>query len=86
MKGLKTGGRLPGTPNKKSLEVRELIAKTYPDYHPLLALCEIAVDKNNDVALRLQANKEVAKYVCPQLKTITLVEDDPEVVIRVIRE
>lgn len=85
MKGLKTGGRLPGTPNKKSLEIRELIAQRYPDYHPVLALAEIAQDTSNEVSLRLQANKEVAKYVCPQLKSIEIKEHQEETRIVVVR-
>lgn len=75
MRGKKTGGRLPGTPNKKSLEIRELVEERYPGYHPVLALAEIATDPTNEVTIRLQANKEVAKYLCPQLKSIEVKED-----------
>jgi len=86
MKGKKTGGRLPGTPNKKSLEIRELVAQRYPNYHPVLALAEIATDPANEVAIRLQANKEVAKYMAPQLKAIEIRDGkEDEVKIIVVR-
>ena len=86
MKGKMTGGRLPGTPNKQSLHIMQLIAEKYPNYHPVLALVEIA-NSSQDVSIQLQANKEVAKYVCPQLKSIEIKEDKGEetriVVVRV---
>lgn len=85
MKGLKTGGRTSGRLNKKSQAISDLIAKKYPTYHPILSLVEIAQDTNNDVSLRLQANKEVAKYVCPQLKSIEIKEQQEETRIVVVR-
>lgn len=86
MRGKKTGGRLPGTPNKKSLEIRDLVAEKYPGYHPVLALAEIATDPANEVSIRLQANKEVAKYVAPQLKAVEIKhKEDEEVRIIVVR-
>lgn len=78
MRGKKTGGRLPGTPNKKSLEIRELVTERYPGYHPVLALAEIATDPTNEVTVRLQANKEVAKYLCPQLKSVEVKDNRDE--------
>ena len=85
MKGRKTGGRTSGTLNKKSQAVGELIAQKYPTYHPILSLVEIAQDTSNEVSLRLQANKEVAKYVCPQLKSIEIKEYQEETRIVVVR-
>ena len=72
MKGLKTGGRTKGTPNRKTQGIVELITEKFPNYHPLISLAEIANDFSNDVAIRLQANKEIAKYICPQLKAIAV--------------
>lgn len=85
MKGKKTGGRLPGTPNKQSLHIMQLIAEKYPNYHPVLALVDIA-NSSQDIAIQLQANKEVAKYVCPQLKSIEIKEEkDEDIKILVVR-
>ncbi len=84
-KGKKTGGRVKGTSNKDKQELIDMIQAEYPDYHPLLALAEIA---NTDIKkcvgtdsdgiavmvidhnLKLQASKEVCKYIVPQLKSI----------------
>lgn len=74
MKGAKTGGRQAGTPNKKSTAIRDLIAHHYPDYHPVLSLAKIAQDERHEVTIRLQAHKEVAKYICPQLKSIEIAD------------
>ncbi len=81
MKGLKTGGREKGTPNRKTQGIAESIAERFPNYHPVIALAEIANDPSCDIIIRMQAHKEVAKYLCPQLKAVSvnLVEDiEPE--------
>ena len=65
----KTGGREKGTPNRERELIRNLITERYPDYHPVIAMTEIALDENNPVELRLSAHKEVAKYIEPQLKS-----------------
>ncbi len=84
-KGKKTGGRTKGTSNKDKQELIDMIQEEYPDYHPLLALAKIANtditrcvgqdDEGNaimvtDHNLKLQASKEVCKYIVPQLKSI----------------
>lgn len=73
----KTGGRLPGTPNRQTTELIDLIRCKYPAYHPVLALVDIA-NTSEDISIKLQANKEVAKYICPQLKSVELKEDKQE--------
>ena len=88
MKGQKTGGRIPGTPNKSTKAIAELLVEKYPGYHPIIALAEIANDKTQEVAIRLHANKEVAKYICPQLKSI---ESNPgnekqKITVRIVRD
>jgi len=72
MKGKKTGGRKKGIPNRDTQEISEMLKEKFPDYHPVIALAAIANNKKVDLSLRLQANKEVAKYVCPQLKAMEL--------------
>ncbi len=73
--GFKTGGRRKGTPNHDRQQLNDMIAERYPGYHPVLALAGIANDSENDIHIRLQANKEVAKYICPQLKAIDITSD-----------
>ena len=64
------GGRPKGSRNKRSLELAELLAKQFPGYDPVAAMAAMANDTSLDEPLRLAANKEVAKYVRPQLKAI----------------
>ena len=85
MKGQKTGGRISGTPNKSTKAIAEMLADKYPHYHPIIALAEIANDKKQDIAIRLHANKEVAKYICPQLKSIESKQEKENITIRVVR-
>lgn len=86
MKGKKTGGREVGTPNKISTLIAELIAGKYPDYHPVMSLVEIANDKKQDINIRFHCHKEVAKYICPQLKSVEIKEQIKDVKIHIIRE
>ena len=62
--------RPAGVPNKRKAALLKRLEQDFPDYHPVAELAKIANDKENDVATRLQANKEVAKYVEPQLKAV----------------
>jgi len=68
--GKKHGGRTKGTPNKDKKELIDMIQEKFPDYHPLLALAEIANDDESDKNLKLQASKEVCKYIVPQLRSV----------------
>ena len=77
MKGKKTGGRLPGTLNRQTSELIDLIKFKYPGYHPVVALVDIA-NSSQDISIRLQANKEVAKYICPQVKSVEIKDNTPE--------
>ena len=92
-KGKKTGGRTKGTANKAKQELIDMIQAEYPDYHPLLAMAEIAntdimrcvgVDEDGvavmvtDHNIKLQASKEVCKYIVPQLKAIEHTGKDGE--------
>ena len=66
----KTGGRQKGTRNKRTSELTELLEKQFPGYDPVVQLAGFANDEANELALRAQCAKEVAKYVRPQLKAI----------------
>ena len=83
--GERRGGRQKGTANKDKQQLIDMIQAEYPDYHPLLAMAEIAntdimryvgVDEDGaavmviDHNIKLQASKEVCKYIVPQLKAI----------------
>lgn len=67
----KTGGRAKGTPNRKPQELLDMIQAEFPNYHPLLALAGIANGNGKD-DLKLQAHKEICKYINPQLRAVDL--------------
>jgi hypothetical protein len=83
--GKKTGGRTKGTPNAERKELNQLMAEKFPDYHPVIAMAEIANDELNDVDIRLTAHKEVSKYVAPQLKAIEISGSLATQVIRIAK-
>lgn len=68
--GNKTGGRQKGTPNKNKQALLEAIQDRFPEYHPVLAMAEIANDEKADPAMRFQAHKEVAQYIEPKRKAV----------------
>lgn len=65
-------GDRTGSPNKNKQALIKLLESRYPGYHPVYELVDIALNKENDVNTRLQANKEVAGYIVPKLKAIEL--------------
>jgi hypothetical protein len=66
----KTGGRQKGTKNVRSTVLSDLLEIKYPSYNPVLAMAEIAHDKTQDMTMRFNAHKEVAKYTNHQLKAV----------------
>ena len=86
-RGFKTGGRVQGTPNNNHKALSEMLKDRFPDYHPVIALAEIGNDMQNDTAVRLHAHKEVAKDICPQLKSIEVADTtDNQIIVRILRE
>ena len=73
--GLKTGGRQVGTPNRNRTALRERLATSYPDYDPLIALAEIALDQSNDLRIRIDCHKTIAAYTHPKMRTSAPVEE-----------
>jgi hypothetical protein len=72
-KGVKTGGgSRKGIPNKQPssfrTQLREYCESIGADPHKFLA--DIIVDPDAEVGLRVNAAKELAKYLEPQLKAI----------------
>ncbi|RLW63582.1 MAG: hypothetical protein B6D73_15185 [gamma proteobacterium symbiont of Stewartia floridana] len=69
-KGKKTGGRQAGTPNKDKQPLLDALRERFPDYHPVLAMAEIANDEEAPRELRFQAHKEVSQYIEPKRKAL----------------
>lgn len=69
-------GRKAGTPNKVNAELFARLQKHVEDkcgiegYDPLFALAEIASDEKVDVAIRVKAHADVARYIHPQKKAV----------------
>jgi len=56
-------------PKRRILQILE---EQFPEYNSVVEMARMAQDESNDLALRLTANKEVAKYCFPQLKAVDL--------------
>lgn len=65
-------GRKKGQKTKRSLELEEIMATKFPNYDPVASMAEIANDITVDLQLRITCHKEVAKYVRPQLRSMTI--------------
>jgi len=72
----KTGGKKKGSVNKEKKELQQLMAEKFPNWHPVIAMTEVANDNEVDIQTRLIAMKEVSKYVAPQLKAVELTNPD----------
>jgi len=66
--GRKTGGRVAGTPNKKTLDVIERLEQLGCD--PIEGMAKIAMDAANPPELRGRMFSELAQYVVPKRKAI----------------
>ena len=75
-KGERRGGRQKGTPNKKTQALQDLIAEKYPGYNPVLEMVDMALDDETPKDLKFACNKEVAKYMVPQLKAIEVTQGE----------
>jgi hypothetical protein len=64
----KTGGRKLNTGNKITSDLRALLDEL--GCNPIEGMGRIAVDQKIDIAIRLRAHAELAKYLHPQLKAI----------------
>jgi hypothetical protein len=64
--GHKTGGRIKGTPNKRTQAVAETLEALGCD--PIEGMARIAMDENAELSIRAQMYKELAQYVAPKRK------------------
>ena len=67
-KGLKTGGRKSGTPNRRTQNIEEKLDAMGCD--PILGMAKIAIDSRQPIELRAAMFKELAQYVAPKRKAI----------------
>lgn len=58
--------------------VANLLAINYPNYNPVLAMAELAMDEDVDIKDRIQCHKEVAAYCFPKMKAEEVKDDGAE--------
>ena len=66
----KTGGRVSGTPNRKTHELTEKLKELGCD--PIGGLAGIAMDTKTAPELRVRCYAELAQYVYPKRKAVDL--------------
>ena len=71
--GHKTGERKPGTPNRQTREIGELLESL--GHNPIEAMVQIATDPNASLELRGRMNAELAHYVYPKRKAVEVAAD-----------
>jgi hypothetical protein len=58
--------------------VASLLAINYPNYNPVLAMAELAMNEEIDIKDRIQCHKEVAAYCFPKMKAEEIRDDGAE--------
>ena len=66
--GFKSGGRVAGTPNKRSQEVKQRLDELGCD--PIEGMAKLAMDDDTSNELRGQMYKELAQYIAPKRRAI----------------
>ena len=66
--GLKTGGRVAGTPNRRTVEVMDRLEALGCD--PIEGMARIAMDTTVPVEVRARMFAELAGYVAPKRKAV----------------
>lgn len=68
--GFKTGGRVAGTPNRKTADAVALLEGL--GCSPLESMAKIASDESVDIAIRVSIWKDLASYLYPKRKAVEL--------------
>jgi len=80
--GRKTGGRIAGTPNKKTEELAQRLAAIGCD--PVEGMAIIAMDEANPPELRGRMFAELAQYLYPKRRATEIKTDNgPKVVFQI---
>ncbi len=74
--GFKTGGRVKGTPNKRTLDVVLRLENIGCD--PIEGMAKLAMDSTNSPELRGRMYSELAQYIYPKRRAAELNFDDQE--------
>jgi len=74
--GHKTGGRAPGTPNKRTQEAAQILDEL--GCNPICGMAEIAMSKSHPIELRARMFMGLAHYVYPKRKAVAVSVAEPE--------
>lgn len=80
-RGMKTGGRSAGTPNKRTQEVVERLQGL--DCDPIEGMARIAMDKGTPLELRGRMYAELAQYVACKRKAMEIRTVEDKVVFQI---
>ena len=83
-KGIKTGGRVTGTPNKRTIEAMQKLNKLGCD--PIEGMARIAMDESNSIELRAKMLSDLAPYVYPKRKTVDISSNNEGLTVIVSRD
>lgn len=72
-RGYKTGGRVAGTPNKRTKDVIDRLAALGCD--PIEGMARIAMDVSNPVEIRGRMYAELAAYLFPKRRAVEVGEN-----------
>lgn len=62
----------------RSKDLLAAIQQRYPNYHPLIAIAEIAHSSEASLDLQFQCHKTIAKYIEPELKAVEVKTESNE--------
>lgn len=66
--------------NQPNHALLAMIRTKHPDYHPIMAIADLAHETDSDAELRFRCHATILKYVEPELKSIEVkgaVGDEP---------
>jgi len=80
-RGKKTGGRTPGTVNRRTADIQSLLASLGCD--PIEGMARIAMNHENPIEIRAKMYSELAQYVAPKRKALAVSSNDHRIVFNI---
>lgn len=77
--GRKTGGRQPGTPNKRTLDIQTKLERLGCD--PIEGMAKIAMNPDTPVDVKARMYAELAQYIAPKRKAFQVDQTEQRRVI-----
>lgn len=74
--GIKTGGRIAGTPNKRTLDLQERLEALGVD--PVMGLAAIAKDASAPLEIRARVQLELLSYLYPKRRALDVASSNQQ--------